>query len=210
MQLAGVQTGFSRSRANSLPAKQRSASLKVDWTKVTKSLGLRGQTVASLQAFKKRNDDVRRKVGQLKEQPTTVDFAAYRETLKNKAIVDEIERRFNEFKPATYDVSRQLRAIDAFEIEAIKNAEATKDKVDLELQDLQKTLKNIEDARPFEDLTVVCRGGAVAAVAACILRVLTIFYRTRLPPPSRRSTRRRRTWFPRVVGMCRATKYAHS
>lgn len=36
------------------------------------------------------------------------------------------------------------------------NAEATKDKVDAELADLQKTLKNIEEARPFEDLTVVC------------------------------------------------------
>lgn len=75
--------------------------------------------------------------------------------LKNQAIVDEIEKRFNAFTPATYDVSRQLKAIDAFEVEAIKNAEATKEKVDLELKDLAKTLKNIEDARPFEDLTVV-------------------------------------------------------
>ncbi|KAK3069960.1 ATP synthase d subunit, partial [Teratosphaeriaceae sp. CCFEE 6253] len=30
----------------------------------------------------------------------------------------------------------------------------TKGKVDAELQDLEKTLKNIETARPFEDLTV--------------------------------------------------------
>jgi hypothetical protein len=51
-------------------------------------------------------------------------------------------------------VNRQLKAIEAFEVEAVKNAEATKHKVDLELKDLEKTLKNIEDARPFEDLTV--------------------------------------------------------
>ena len=107
-----------------------------------------------MQAFKKRNDDVRRKLQQLKELPTTVDFAHYRRVLKNQAIVDEIERRFNSFQPATYDLNRQLKAIEAFEVEAIKNAEATKEKVDLELKDLEKTLKNIEEARPFEDLTV--------------------------------------------------------
>ncbi len=138
----------------SLLAQQRSTALKVDWVKVTTSLGLRGQTVASLQAFKKRNDDARRKVQALSELPTTVDFAAYRAVLKNAAVVDEIEKRFAAFKPATYDVSRQLKAIDAFEVEAVRNAEATKQQVDLELQDLEKTLKNIDEARPFEDLTV--------------------------------------------------------
>lgn len=76
--------------------------------------------------------------------------------MKNQAIVDEIEKRFAAFKPTTYDVSRQLKAIDAFEVEAVKNAEATKQAVDLELKDLAATLKNIEEARPFEDLTVVC------------------------------------------------------
>ncbi|RKU43608.1 ATP synthase d subunit [Coniochaeta pulveracea] len=132
----------------------RSAALKLDWAKVTTSLGLRGQTASSLQAFKKRNDDARRKVQVLSEQPQTVDFSHYRSILKNQAVIDEIEKRFTAFKPATYDVSRQLKAIEAFEVEAVKNAEATKHKVDLELKDLEKTLKNIEEARPFEDLTV--------------------------------------------------------
>jgi hypothetical protein len=90
----------------------------------------------------------------LSEQATTVDFAQYRSVLKNQAIVNEIEKRFSAFQPASYDLSRQLKAIDAFEVEAVKNAEATKEKVDLELKDLEKTLRNIEDARPFEDLTV--------------------------------------------------------
>lgn len=132
----------------------RSAAIKLDWAKVTTSLGLRGQTVTSLHAFKKRNDDARRKLQALKEQPTTVDFSHYRSVLKNQAVVDEIEKRFASFKPATYDVNRQLKAIEAFEVEAVKNAETTKNQVNMELQDLEKTLKNIEEARPFEDLTV--------------------------------------------------------
>ncbi|KAF1949221.1 NAC-domain-containing protein [Byssothecium circinans] len=132
----------------------RSAALKLDWTKIGTQLGLRGQTAAALQAFKKRNDDARRKVTLLQEQPQTVNFAQYRSVLKNTAIVDEIEKSFNAFKPQTYDVNRQIKAIEAFEAQAVKSAEETKSVVDKELSDLQKTLKNIEDARPFDDLTV--------------------------------------------------------
>ncbi|OJJ81837.1 F1F0 ATP synthase subunit d [Aspergillus glaucus CBS 516.65] len=132
----------------------RSAALKVDWTKVTSSLGLRGQTATALQAFKKRNDDARRKVQFLSEQPQTVDFAHYRNVLKNQAVVDELENHFKTFKPATYDVSRQVKAIDAFEAQAVQNAEQTKGKVEAEIVELKKTLENIETARPFEDLTV--------------------------------------------------------
>ncbi|KAH7358115.1 ATP synthase subunit D [Plectosphaerella cucumerina] len=142
----------------------RSAALKLDWAKVTTSLNLRGQTVASLQAFKKRNEDARRKVASLRELPTEVDFAHYRSTLKNQAVVAEIEKRFAAFKPSTYDVARQVKAIEAFEVEAVKNAEATKEQVGLELKDLEKTLTNIEQARPFEDLTVDDINAAVPEV----------------------------------------------
>ncbi|KAI9805004.1 MAG: ATP synthase d subunit [Piccolia ochrophora] len=133
----------------------RSAALKIDWTQVTNSLGLKGQTATALQAFKKRNEDARRKVNALSEQPKTVDFNRYRSTLKNQAVIDEIENHFKSFKPKTYDVGRQIKTIEAFEAQAVKNAEETKGKVDLEVRELEKTLKNIEEARPFEDLTVV-------------------------------------------------------
>lgn len=122
---------------------------------MTTSLGLRGQTAAALQAFKQRNENARRRLAALQEQQTTVDFARYKGVLKNRAVVDEVERRFREFKPATYDLQRQLKAIDAFEAEAVRNAQEAKQKVDLEIKDLQATLTNIETARPWEDLTVV-------------------------------------------------------
>jgi hypothetical protein len=99
-------------------------------------------------------------VQQLSELPQTVDFAAYRSTLKNTAVIDEIEKQFKAFKPATYDVNRQIKAIEAFEAQAVKGAEETKAVVDQELKDLEKTLRNIEEARPFEDLTVVCADGS--------------------------------------------------
>ena len=127
----------------------------MDWTRVITSLGLKGQTAASLQAFKKRNEEARRKVNLLSDQPTDIDFAHYRSVLKNTAVIDEIEKAYKAFKPVTYDVSTQLKAIEAFETEAVKNAESTKTAVDSELTDLAATLKNIEEARPFEDLTIV-------------------------------------------------------
>ncbi|KAK4695477.1 F-type H+-transporting ATPase subunit d, partial [Lecanoromycetidae sp. Uapishka_2] len=132
----------------------RSAALKIDWTKITSSLGLKGQTASALQAFKKRNEDARRKVNLLSQAPQTVDFDHYRGTLNNSQVVDEIEQHFKAFKPSTYDVGRQIKAIEAFEAQAVKSAEETKGKVDGELRDLNKTLENIETARPFDDITV--------------------------------------------------------
>lgn len=58
----------------------------------------------------------------------------------------------------TYDVGRQLQAIEAFEAQALTSAEETKTKVDTELKSLEATLRNIEEARSFEELTVVSVG----------------------------------------------------
>ncbi|KAI9887912.1 MAG: ATP synthase d subunit [Watsoniomyces obsoletus] len=132
----------------------RSAALKIDWARLGPSLGLKGTTASALSSFKKRNDDARRKVQILSEMPQEINFAHYRSILKDQSAVDEIETYFKSFKPVTYDVNRQIRAIEAFEAQAVKNAEVTKGKVELELVDLEKTLENIREARPLEDLTV--------------------------------------------------------
>ena len=184
---------------------QRSAALKLDWAKVTTSLGLRGQTVTSLQAFKKRNEDARRRVTQLSDQSSKVDFAHYRSILKNQAVVDEIEKHFNSFKPATYDVGRQIKAIEAFEAQALKNAEETKGRVDLELKDLEKTLKNIEEARPFDELTVVCfTGMTIITMEEANWQLLC---RTKSLLLDQISMRRLPNSFPRDAGLYQATRY---
>lgn len=58
------------------------------------------------------------------------------------------------YKVQTYDVSRQLKAIDSFEAQAVKDAQDTAKLVDTELTALQSALKNIESARPFDECTV--------------------------------------------------------
>ena len=81
--------------------------------------------------------------------------------------MDEIEGHLKAFKPSTYDVDRQIKAIEAFEVQAVKSAEETKGKVDDELRELETTLKNIETARPFEDLTVVSVQVTVSEFSLC-------------------------------------------
>ena len=130
--------------------------MKIDWANLGTKLGLRGSTANALANFKKRNDDARRRVQVLSDQPQTVDFNYYRQNLKNQDIVAEIEKQVNSFQVKKVDVNRQIKAIEAFEAQAVQSAEETKGKVDAELKDLEATLKNIETARPFEDLTVVC------------------------------------------------------
>lgn len=90
----------------------------------------------------------------LSEQPTEVDFSYYRENLKNTTVIDEIEQYYKTFKPKTYDVSKQIKAIESFESVAMKNAEETKGKVEVELRSLEKALGDIENARPWEETTV--------------------------------------------------------
>lgn len=47
-----------------------------------------------------------------------------------------------------------MKSIEAFESKAIESATATESVVAKELADLQKTLSNIDAARPFDELTV--------------------------------------------------------
>ncbi|SCU95742.1 LAMI_0F03576g1_1 [Lachancea mirantina] len=132
----------------------KSAANKLDWAKVISSLKLTGKTATQLTSFKKRNDEVRRKLFELQSQSTEVDFAHYRSVLKNSDVVNQIETHFKSYKPVTVDVSKQLSTIEAFESQALENAKETETVVAQELKDLQATLQNIESARPFDELTV--------------------------------------------------------
>lgn len=117
-------------------------------------MGLGKNTTAAVQSFRKRADDARRQLTALKNQKTDVDFGHYKNVLKNQEVINQAEKILREFKPVTYDVSAQLKAIDAFEAKAVEQAQASSDKIESELKDLKATLKNIEDARPFDQLSV--------------------------------------------------------
>jgi len=126
----------------------------VDFARIYSSLGLSKETVASLQAFRKRHADAQRINATLRSQPTTVDIAHYRSILRNQAVVEEAERSLKAFKPVTYDVQAHVKAIEAFETKAVARAQETATKIEEELKELQATLKNIEGARSFEELTL--------------------------------------------------------
>jgi len=152
----------------------RSVVAKIDWIKLTSALSLNPQTTSALTAFRKRNVDAHNKLNQLKTAKTKVDFAHYRAVLKNQKIVDEIERAAREFKPATYDVTTILKGIEKFEAEAVKNAQDTEKKISEQLVDLEETVKNIEQARAPDDLSVLSRIGSLAndSLTTCTRRFL--------------------------------------
>lgn len=100
-------------------ASLRAAAKQIDWSKLSTSLPQ--ETAASLQAFRKRNDEAKRVLFELKEQATTVDFAHYRKLLKNQGIVDQAEKAVQGFKPVAYNLDAQLKAIDQFESKAVSN-----------------------------------------------------------------------------------------
>lgn len=132
----------------------KSAANKLDWAKVISSLKITGSTAQQLSAFKKRNDEARRKLMELEQQPLSVDFNSYRTTLKNREIVDKIETLFKQYKPVTIDTQSQLATIANFEQHAMANAKETESLIAKELTTLKETLNEIEQARPFDELTV--------------------------------------------------------
>ncbi|KAG0699844.1 ATP7, subunit D of the stator stalk of mitochondrial F1F0 ATP synthase [Suillus ampliporus] len=138
----------------------KAAVAAVDFTRIYSTLGLGKDTIAALQAFRKRHGDAQRIQAQYASQPTTVDLAHYRAVLKNTAIVDEAEKLLKDFKVVTYDVNTHIKAIETFEAKAVEKATATAAQIDVELKELQATLANIEEARAFEDLTVEDVGNA--------------------------------------------------
>ncbi|KAJ3294499.1 ATP synthase d subunit [Borealophlyctis nickersoniae] len=130
----------------------RSAATKIDWAGL--STKLKPETVAAINAFRRRHMDLTKTVADLKEANTSIDFEHYRRILKNQKVVAEAEKAFKSFTPATYDLAEQLRIIKEQESKAVSAAEATAQKVAGELGDLKKLLTNIETARPLEQLTI--------------------------------------------------------
>lgn len=127
---------------------------KLDWGKIVSTLGLTGSTSSSLLAFRRRNEDAKVKLSNLETQTTEVDFAHYRNILSNQKVLSEVENALKSFKAVTYDTSKQIKTIEAFEAKALENAEATQSKVSQELSSLKETLNNIKSARAFEELVV--------------------------------------------------------
>ncbi|KDE09349.1 F-type H+-transporting ATPase subunit D [Microbotryum lychnidis-dioicae p1A1 Lamole] len=130
------------------------AAAVVDWGRITTKLGLHKDTLSALSAFRQRAAAARTAHTTYSAQARTIDFEHYRSVLKNKEIVAEGEKLFKSFKPVDYDVQAQLKAIAAFETKAVASAKETANKIDSELGDLKSTLKNIEDARSFDELTL--------------------------------------------------------
>jgi len=151
------------------PMSARSAVARIDWPKLATALSLTPQATAALTAFRKRNVDAHNKLNQLKASRTTVDFSYYRTVLKNAAVIDEIEKAAKGFKPVTYDVSQILAGIEKFEVEAVKSAQETEEKIAEQLKDLEETVKNIEQARQPEELSVIiprCLGDRMLIIVA--------------------------------------------
>ncbi|EIW70037.1 hypothetical protein TREMEDRAFT_38700 [Tremella mesenterica DSM 1558] len=132
----------------------RSAASAVDWTKIYTSLGLGKETLASVQAFRARHSLASNRNATLKNTIPQVDVAHYKSVLRNQQAVQLAEKVLKEYKAVDYDVTKWNGVVDAFEGKAVEAAKQTVQKITAEESSLKATLSNIQDARPFEDLTV--------------------------------------------------------
>ncbi|KAG5459226.1 MAG: ATP synthase D chain, mitochondrial [Olpidium bornovanus] len=130
------------------------AATKVDWQKLlTVVSSINSTTAAQLSAFKKRHDELRRTTKALEDSIPEIDFEYYRRVLKNQDVVKRAESALADFKPVKMALDDQLAVISKFEKKAIEKAEETAKQVEAEVNDLKQTIKNIETARPVDQLT---------------------------------------------------------
>ncbi|KAJ3027609.1 UNVERIFIED_CONTAM: ATP synthase d subunit [Siphonaria sp. JEL0065] len=146
------------------------AAKRVDFARLAASL--RPDTVAALNAFRRRHADLAKQIGELKEQTTAINFEQYRAVLANKKIVNDAEKAFAAFKPVQYDLREQLRVIDAQEVKAVAAAKATEAKINQELVELKDLLVNIETARPVDQLTIDDVVKAVPEIDATVEKMI--------------------------------------
>lgn len=90
----------------------------------------------------------------LKSTTPEIDMSHYKSLLKDQSAIQNAEKVLKEFKAVDYDVSKFNSAVDAFKGKAVEAAKATLTKIESEESSLKDTLANIQEARPFEDLTV--------------------------------------------------------
>ncbi|TPX38592.1 hypothetical protein SeMB42_g06646 [Synchytrium endobioticum] len=128
------------------------AASSVNWSSVTSKL--KPETVAALNAFRRRHADLTKQVQEFREQQISIDFGSYQKVLQNKKVVADAERAFTKFSPATIDLSDIIRKIETQESAAVAQAEKTVQSLHGELNELNDLLTNIETARPVEQLTV--------------------------------------------------------
>ena len=112
----------------------------MDFTRLSTKFGLSKQALSGISAFRKRNEDARKTLQSLKSQKTEVhqpqkgaimrttytdpadwqvDFSHYKSLLKNGDVVAQLEKAYTSYKPVDYDLSAQLKTIDAFEEKAV-------------------------------------------------------------------------------------------
>lgn len=83
---------------------------------------MKKETTTALNAFRKRASEASLLNAQLSDLASTssIDFAHYRSVLKNQQIVDEVEKAVKGFKPVTIDPAKEIKAIEAFEVKAVR------------------------------------------------------------------------------------------
>ncbi|EPY51630.1 F0-ATPase subunit D [Schizosaccharomyces cryophilus OY26] len=150
-----------------------SAVKAIDWATIPSKLKLDASTASAVANFRSRHAQAAGRLGTLKEQATTVDFAFYRQVLRNQEIVNRIESSMKSFKPVKINLASQLKAIDAFEGKAVESAKKNVEMVKTELGSLSSTLKNIEQARPTNEISIEDMKTAVPEVEKIVETMVT-------------------------------------
>jgi F-type H+-transporting ATPase subunit d len=126
-------------------------SRKLDYVKLQSKL--KPETWASVQSFRTRHAQLQKTLNELKDSSAEINFDAYK-VLKNQQVVEEAKRALSSQKILKFHSEKQLQEIEKARQAAVSLAKKTEQSIQAEMSELKVLQKDIEEARPIEELTV--------------------------------------------------------
>ena len=88
---------------------------KINWGDLFAAASKVPKVSAGLVEFKKSYDEMKRELETLQAQKTEINFNHYKSVLKNKSIVDKLEKTYKNFAPIKYDHNDAISIIEKYE-----------------------------------------------------------------------------------------------
>ncbi len=108
---------------------------------------MRSETLKKIAQFKQKQTALLKM-----KQDLLVTLPSY--NLQNKQVLKNAQEALERFTPTKLDISQELNTLSKLRVQAVQDAQKTQEMLAKEMTELQLLLKDIEEARPIDQLTV--------------------------------------------------------
>jgi F-type H+-transporting ATPase subunit d len=121
--------------------------MQIFYSHQTRPTKMRSETLKKIAQFKQKQTALLKM-----KQDLLVTLPSY--NLQNKQVLKNAQEALERFTPTKLDISQELNTLSKLRVQAVQDAQKTQEMLAKEMTELQLLLKDIEEARPIDQLTV--------------------------------------------------------